>query len=157
MFQLIFVALALLGATLQLAASPSSRRDNHAIVGTYLLWLFFVYVGLMGLVASYAHIFRPEQTSASIGWAMSPYEHEVAMADLAIGVLGVLCVKFRGNFWLATAIGNAVWLLGDAFGHLKQLREFNDHAANNGGLFLVLEFTVPVVILTMTLWHRAKR
>jgi hypothetical protein len=36
------------------------------------------------------------------------------MADLTVGVLGVLCLWFGNNFWLATAIANAVWLLGDA-------------------------------------------
>ena len=41
------------------------------------------------------------------------------MADLTVGVLGVLCIWLRGNFWLATAIANAVWLLGDAIGHIS--------------------------------------
>jgi hypothetical protein len=41
------------------------------------------------------------------------------MADLTVGVLGVLCSWLRGNFWLATAIANAVWLLGDAIDHIS--------------------------------------
>jgi hypothetical protein len=28
-----------------------------------------IYVGLMGLLTAYAHVFRPVQTSASIGWS----------------------------------------------------------------------------------------
>src|SRR6202042_2717420 len=81
-------------------------------------FLFF-YVGVMGALTAYAPVFRPLQTSASIGWATSPYEYEVGMADLTVGVLGLLCVWIRGNFWLATAIANAVWLLGDAVGHVS--------------------------------------
>ena len=110
----------------------------------------------MGLLTAYAHVFRPIQTSASIGWSTSPYEYEVGMADLTVGVLGVLCAWFRGNFWLATAIANAFWLLGDAVGHVRQMLVYNDHAANNSGVFLVAEIVTPLLILFLTLYHRRK-
>lgn len=101
---------------------------------------------LVGIFAAYGHVFRPIQTSASIGWSTSPYKYEVGMADLTVGVLGILCLKFRGNFWLATAIANAVWLLGDAVGHVRQVVLYNNHASNNSGVFLVAEFIVPLLI-----------
>jgi len=108
----------------------------------------------MGLLSAYAHVFRPVQTSASIGWSTSPYEYEVGMADLTVGVLGVLYLKFRGDFWLATAIAHAVWLLGDAVGHIRQMTLYNDHAPNNSGTFLVAEIVMPLVILVLTFYHR---
>lgn len=154
MFQLIFALLAIIGATVHLALSPKSRGTTRNIAATYLLYLLFIYVGLMGLLTAYAHVFRPLQTSASIGWVTSPYEYEVGMADLTVGVLGVLCLVFRGEFWLATAIANAVWLLGDAIGHVRQMVLNGDYAANNSGLFLVMEFITPVVILGLVLYHR---
>jgi hypothetical protein len=151
MFQIVFVVLAVLAASLHLALSPLRRKSGAAVAGTYLLYLLFFYVGLMGLLAAYAHVFRPLQTSASIGWLTSPYEYEVGMADLTVGVLGVLCLWFRGNFWLATAIANAVWLIGDAVGHLRQVLLNHNHARNNSGIFLWVEFTMPIVILLLTL------
>lgn len=154
MFQVVFVALAVIAASIHLAFSPRRRSSGAAIAGTYLVYLLVIYVGLMGVLTAYAHVFRPIQTSASIGWSTSPYEYEVGMADLTVGVLGVLCVWLRGNFWLATAIANAVWLLGDAVGHLRQIVVQNNHAANNSGIFLVVEFTVPVLILILTLYER---
>ncbi len=157
MIQFVFVILALLGASVHLALSPKRRSSSVAIAETYLLYLLVIYVGLMGLLTAYAHVFRPVQTSASIGWMTSPYEYEVGMADLTVGVLGVLCMWFRGNFWLATAIANAVWLLGDAVGHVRQVVENNNHAENNSGLFLYLEFIVPLVILALTLYVRRKQ
>ncbi|MFZ0314672.1 MAG: DUF6790 family protein [Candidatus Korobacteraceae bacterium] len=156
MFQLFFVLLALVPASIHLAVSPKRRRSGAAIAETYLLYLFVIYVGLMGLLTAYAHVFRPEQTSASIGWLTSPYEYEVGMADLTMGVLGVLCIWFRGNFWLATAIGNAVWFLGDAVGHVRQELEYNNHARNNSGIFLYLEIITPLLMLVLTLYHRRK-
>jgi len=156
MFQVIFTLIAIVGASLHIAFSPERRSSGAAIAGTYLLYLLFFYVGLMGLLTAYAHVFRPVETSASIGWSTSPYEYEVGMADLTVGVLGVLCLKFRGNFWWATAIANAVWLLGDAFGHVRQMTLNNNHAANNSGIFLVTEFVMPLVILSLTLYHRRR-
>jgi hypothetical protein len=153
-FQVVFTLLAIVGASLHIAFSPARRSNRAAIVGTYLLYLLVFYVGLMGVLTAYAHVFRPIQTSASIGWSTSPYEYEVGMADLTVGVLGLLCLKFRGNFWLATAIANAVWLLGDAVGHVRQITLNNNHAANNSGIFLVTEFIMPLIILSLALYHR---
>ncbi len=154
MLQVIFTLIAVVGASAHLAFSPKRRTNGAAIAGTYLLYLLFVYVGLMGVLTAYAHVFRPVETSASIGWQTSPYEYEVGMADLTIGVLGVLCLRFRGNFWLATAVANAVWLLGDAVGHVRQMVLNSDHAANNSGIFLITEFTTPLLILFLVLYHR---
>src|SRR5271167_3579085 len=155
MFQVIFTLIAVVGASVHLAFSPKRRSSGAAIAGTYLRYLLFFYVGLMGVLTAYAHVFRPIETSASIGWSTSPYEYEVGMADLTVGVLGVLCVWLRGNFWLATAIANAVWLLGDAVGHMRQMVVNNNHAANNSGIFLVFEIVTPLVILFLALYERS--
>jgi hypothetical protein len=157
MFQVIFTLVAVVGASVHLAFSPERRSSAAAIVGTYLLYLLLFYVGLMGVLTAYAHVFRPVETSASIGWSTSPYEYEVGMADLTVGVLGILCLKFRAaDFWLATAIANAVWLLGDAVGHVRQMMINNNHASNNSGVFLATEFIMPLVILSLTLYYRRR-
>jgi hypothetical protein len=155
MFQVVFAVLALVAASIHLGVSSSRRSSKAAIAATYLLYLLVIYVGLMGLLTAYAHVFRPVQTSASIGWSTSPYEYEVGMADLTVGVLGVFCLALRGNFWLATAIANAVWLLGDAVGHIRQVVLNGNHAANNSGIFLITEITMPFVILLLAIYvHR---
>ena len=69
MFQVVFAALALVAASIHLGVS-SSRRSSKA--STYLVYLLVIYVGMMGLLTAYAHVFRPVQTSASIGWSTSP-------------------------------------------------------------------------------------
>jgi hypothetical protein len=153
MFQVVFAVLALVAASIHLGVS-SSRRISKA--ATYLLYLLVMHVGMMGLLTAYAHVFRPAQTSASIGWSTSPYEYEVGMADLTVGVLGIFCLWLRGNFWLATAIANAVWLLGDAVGHIRQMVLNSNHAANNSGIFLITEITMPFVILVLAIYVHMK-
>ena len=154
MFILTFFLLSLIAAGVTLAISKRLRGSRLGIVSTILLSLLVIQVGLMGLLTAYAHVFRPVQTSASIGWLTSPYEYEVGMADLTVGVLGILCLFFRDNFWLATAIANAVWMWGDAIGHVRQMVEYDNHATNNAGLFLYAEFLTPLIILLLVAKHR---
>ena len=157
MFQLFFALLALIAGSIHLAVSRARRSSGTAIAGTYLLYLFVIYVGLMGLLTAYAHVFRPIETSASIGWSTSPYEYEVGMADLTVGVLGILCAWFGGDFWLATAIANAVWLLGDAVGHVRQMVSSHNYAPDNSGIFLYIEILTPLLIAFLTLYHRCRK
>jgi hypothetical protein len=154
MLQIFFAVVALLAASVHLGFSAKRRSRPATIVGTYLIYLLFIYVGLMGLFAAYYHVFRPLEASASIGWATSPFEYEVGMADLTVGVLGVLCLVFRGEFWLATAIADAVWLLGDAVGHIREMVLHNNHAEYNAGKFLAFELAMPVLILGLVLYYR---
>jgi hypothetical protein len=72
MFQVFFTLIAVVAASVHLAFSRQRRSSGAAIAETYLLYLFFFYVGLMGMLTAYAHVFRPLQTSASIGWATKP-------------------------------------------------------------------------------------
>src|SRR3984885_15799391 len=154
MLQVFFAVAAMVGATIHVGFSRKRRSGVVMVVGTYLIYFLFIYVGLLGLFTAYFHVFEPNRASASIGWAPSPFEYEVGIADLTMGVLGVLCIVFRRDFWLATAIGNAVWLLGDAVGHIREVVIHKNHAANNAGLFLVLELAVPVVILGLVVYYR---
>src|SRR5271155_6126592 len=94
MFQVVFAALALVAASVHLGLSSSRRSSRAAIAATYLLYMLVIYVGLMGLLTAYAHVFRPVQTSASIGWSTSPYEYEVGkrthLAPILHSVAGVV-------------------------------------------------------------------
>ena len=70
-----------------------------------------------------------------------------------LGVLEILRLRFRGNFWIATAIANAVWLLGDVIGHPRELLLRNNHAANNSGMIIQAEIITPLLILFLTFYH----
>ncbi|MFO1519057.1 MAG: DUF6790 family protein [bacterium] len=150
MLSLIYLGSAFLVAFIFWAASPT-RRTARGFLETLLASLFFFCVGLQGLLAAYAHTFRAAETAKLIGWAPgSPFQFEIGMANLALGIVGVLCLKFRGLFWLATAIFNAVLLWGCAYGHVVQQR-LGDSAPYNTGVFLwVGDVVVPSLILGLS-------
>lgn len=123
------------------------------VVETILLYLLFINVGLFGLLAFYGHIFLADRIATSIGWPMgNPFQSEVAVANLAFGVLGLFCIRFRDGFWLATGVGYATFLFGAACIHIREILVAGNHAINNAGPILYIgDIMIPVVILLLLL------
>jgi hypothetical protein len=95
-------------------------REGIAII--LLLWLLVIGVGLGGIMAFIGHTVFASSTAASIGWpAGNSFQTEVAVANLAVGCLGVRCYWFRDNFWVATVLANSVFQLGAAVVHINQI------------------------------------
>jgi hypothetical protein len=70
----------------------------------------------------------------------------VTVANLAFGALGLLCTRLRGSFWLATAIGQAIFLWGASAVHAREMiKERNFNPGNAGPIFF--DVLVPLVHL----------
>ena len=99
-----------LGCAAQLLAarrrgeSPSGRRVAEIL----LSWSLPLNLGLLETYFFAWHILRGRRNSED------PVRSELAVAHLAFGVLGLLSARFRGMFWLATVVGQAVFLVGVA-------------------------------------------
>ncbi len=104
-----------------------------------------------------AHVLRGPETAQGIGWQPgSPFQFEIGMANLAFGVLGILCIWQRGGFWTATGIGVAVLFLGCAYGHVYEMVVHHDYAAYNAGAGIFFNDAVIPVIILVLLGLRAK-
>jgi hypothetical protein len=127
------------------------------VVETILFYFLVINVGLSGLLAFYGHVFMADKVARTIGWAPgSPFQFEVAAANLAFGVLGLLCIRFRDNFWLATGIGNSTFLFGAAYIHIREIIVAGNDAVNNAGPVLYIgDIAIPSLILILLL-ARAK-
>lgn len=122
------------------------------VVEVLLLYLMVIFIGLSGLMAFVGHAFMARQIAVKIGWQPSPFQFEVAVADLAFGVLAILCFWLRREFWTATGIGSAVFLLGCAFGHFRDMILQGNYAPYNVGPVLWLnDLAVPIFILILLL------
>ena len=126
------------------------RRERISILEVFLSYLIFFNIGLVGFLGAYAHIFMAAEIAKSIGWAPgSPFQFEVAMANLALGVLGFLAYWFRGLFWMATIISCATFLLGDFVGHLIEYSH-GDTAPNNIGYYIwINDLFLPILYLLL--------
>jgi hypothetical protein len=145
------------------AVSLIRRRKDlsvRRVVETLLFYLLLVNVGFTGLFAFYGHAFLSDQVAAGIGWPKgSPFQLEIAATNLAFGVLGVLCVFFRDDFWLATGLGYSLFLFGAAFVHIREILAAGNLALYNAGPVLYVgDIGVPTLILALLILRgRLKR
>ncbi|MDQ6921777.1 MAG: hypothetical protein M3170_09285 [Candidatus Dormibacteraeota bacterium] len=153
MLAYLFIAIAVVGAAIHLFVRRSSL-DRARVVEILLAWSLAVLIGANGIVGAFFHVFFPDFTARQIGWATgSPFQFENAMGDLAMGVLGVLCIWIRGRFWLATVIASSIQLIGDAYGHVYQMVVHHNNAPDNVGAILYSDFLFPVAIIALLIAH----
>ncbi len=101
------------------------------------------------------HVVFSTQVAANIGWASgSPFQLEVAFANLSIGVLGVLCYWIRDNFWTATVISSSIFLLGDAYGHIINMIQFANYAPGNTGSVLYMDIIGPIILIVLLIVYK---
>lgn len=149
---MIFIVLTTLGLIIGgiHIAATKRPRTRLQIAEILLLYLFIFPIGLGGLIGFLGHTFRAVSTAASIGWpAHNPFQYEVAVANLAFGILGICCARVRGGFRVATAIGWSIFILGAGCVHVHQIRIGQPFAPGNAGAVLYYNFIVPVLVLAL--------
>lgn len=131
-------------------------RSIANILEIVLCYFFGLVVALSALIAFLGHTFRADEVAAQIGWPTgNPFQSEVAVANLAFAVVGLLSVWFRGDFWLATAISYAVFMVGAGAIHVRELMVAGNIAPLNSGLTILgVDFVLPVVVLVAVIIHR---
>lgn len=154
MFFLVFPALTVVAALIHLAVTLQFGAGLQTIARVLLRYVLVINVGLEGYFAFYGHAFMGDQIAATIGWAPSPFQYEVAIANLAIAALGILCWWFEGTFWFATIVATTVWLWGDAIGHIRQIVVAHNYAPNNAGGALYSDVLVPAALIALAIVAR---
>ncbi len=152
MIAFVLFVLAIAGATVHILIRKVRGRSTAK---TFLNYLLFFNVGLMGLLAFYAHVLMADATAERIGWATgSPFQTEIGIANLSYGVLGILSVWFRGKFSLATVIGYSILLLGAFVVHMIQFSK-GDVAPLNIGIFVWFnDLIIPLILLSLVIFLR---
>jgi len=128
------------------------------VVDRLLRYLFIFPLGLQGLWAFAGHVFLTERVAASIGWPVSPFQLEVGMANLGIG-LASLYAAFRGfEARLAASLAAGAFLIGAGVIHIKEILATGNLAPGNAGPIMVTDFLTPIAVfvllyLSHTVWR----
>lgn len=150
---LVFILITIIAAVVQMIREkriPASRR-----IDILLSWIFLIIVGFGGIWAFIGHTLFADQVAASIGWpAGNPFQQEVALANLAIGVLGILSFRMTGSFRIATIITYTIFMIGAGIGHIWQIISAGNLAVNNAGPILWIDLLVPIVIILLYILGR---
>lgn len=153
MFAIIIAGLALIGALLHIFLSKRPRTAAR-VLEILLIWAF-AFNGILGLYSASGHIFRGPEVAAFIGWpAGNPFQFEVGIANLGVGILGLVSIWRRDDFWLAAVIMMTIFYWGAAYGHVVQIIRFNNFAPGNAGIVLYADIINPVVLIGLLVAYR---
>lgn len=124
------------------------RIAGPSALGTFLAWQLAAGLGLSYVYAGFGHLVFPDQVAMSIGWAQgSPFQREVGLWDLSIGITGLLCIKFRSvGFWSATIIAFGIFSIGAGIGHVYELVVHGDISINNAGPVMYIDLLYPLFL-----------
>lgn len=151
---MVFVFWAVLGLAVGLFHMLRGRegRTTGENVGILLRWWLIIPVGIGSLFGAGFHIFDGAGTAEQICFTRGDggFQFENAMGDLAIGVAGVLCIWIRNPwYWAALILMMSIQYLGDAYGHVHQMIEYDNHCEDNTGPVLWNDILVPIIAITM--------
>jgi hypothetical protein len=129
--------------SIRLASGVDDWKQTTLDVG--VLWL----IGVSGFIFASGHLFMPAPVAESIGWATSPFQWEVGLANLAYGVLGVTASSFDRDYTLAAIIVFAVFLLGAAVGHVRSMIRDHNLSPGNAGYIFWFDVLAPVLLIVL--------
>jgi hypothetical protein len=149
---------------LVLALVLAALRPRHrAAAEWFLSWVLLLPIGVTGLWAGVSHIVFPAIAAAHIGWQVSPFQFEVGMADLAIGVTACIAFWCDLNFKAAAVSAASIFLLGDAIGHVRQMMVAGNFAPGNAGVPFYMDIICPVLAIALvvaakrSMWARTNQ
>ena len=149
-YAVVFLAFALLCAVVDIILFGTPVPE------AVLAYILLVNIGLQGILGGFMHWYGPtaDKTAQKIGWqAGSPFQKEVAAADAAFGVLGVLSFFIRDNFLVATVIGASVMLFFMGIGHVLDIRKSRNVSPYNAGSVVYFDLLIPIaMIVLLVLW-----
>jgi len=126
----------------------SSRERKLEVV---LIFLFAISVAGSGIANFFAHFFLADMVASFIGWdAGSPFQLEVAFANLAIGVMGIVAVGRRDGFREATVLAVTIFSVGATIVHLMDIVATANLAPGNS-LQNVINLARPALLI-WALW-----
>jgi 4-amino-4-deoxy-L-arabinose transferase-like glycosyltransferase len=109
-----------------------TSRPRERRLEIFLLYLFGVGVAGSGIGGFFGHVFISDPVAESIGWPTgNPFQLEVGVANLALGILGIVAMSRRDGFREATVIAVTVLGVGATVVHLVDVIETGNFAPGN--------------------------
>ncbi|RDG35014.1 DUF6790 family protein [Streptomyces corynorhini] len=146
-FPLFWLLVAVLGALIRTRHSPS----RQAALETWQRWWAVAALGCGSLWMTFAFVAAPDVMATAIGFHRTPFEFEIAFANLGLAVMG-----FRAASPSATAreritigLGAGMFLWGALIGHVYQWFANGDHAPGNTGGVLLYDLLIPAVMIIL--------
>ncbi|HWL03058.1 MAG TPA: DUF6790 family protein [Microbacteriaceae bacterium] len=147
-----YVTFAVIGIVIALiVAGRHHRWKGGTGWRTILDWWTLFAVGISNLVNFVFHSFLGDFSAEQIGWAQSPFQMELALASLGIGIAAVIAFPRRAG-WTAKLVANvpnAVFLFGAGLVHLVDIIATGNMAFGNAGPIFWSDFYLPIAAVVI--------
>jgi len=147
-----YVTFAVIGIVIALViAGVQHRWQDKDGWRTILDWWTLFAVGVSNIVNFVFHSFLGDFSAEQIGWAQSPFQMELALASLGVGIAGVVAFPRRIG-WAGKLIANipaAVFLLGAGIVHIYEIATTGNMAFGNAGPILWSDLYLPIAAIVL--------
>jgi hypothetical protein len=128
---------------------------GDAELNPLLQWMLSLGLGLPSLWAALSHAVFSNRVAQSIGWAPSPFQKEIAGANLGIG-LGAIAASGLGApaVWAMTVMA-AGFLWSAAAVHVSDMVRRKNFAINNAGPIFWWDILTPLTLFVLLLLRAA--
>lgn len=146
-YSIVPLVLAAAHGALDPAARTAMRRAE-----LFVMYLLGVSVGAGGLGGAFGHLFLSDTVAESIGWPTgSPFQLEMAFANLAVGVLGLIAISRRDGFRLATVLATAILGGGATAVHVWDIATTGNLAPGNT-IQNAANLLDPILLIALLAW-----
>jgi hypothetical protein len=128
------------------------------IIDRLLRYVFLFPLGMQSLWAFIGHVFFPEEAAAVIGWTPSPFQYEIGVANLGLGLASIYAAFSSFQARVAAGIMAVCFLLGAGIGHVRDIMEAGNLAPGNAGPIMITDFltSIAVVVLLFAVVRKPK-
>ncbi len=161
MNELFFVRVFAYSITPLLLATAHILLDRQARTTARRIELFIVYllaisVGANGLGGAIGHIFLSDLVAEGVGWPTgSPFQLEMAFANLLIGVLGIMAISRRDGFRTAAIIATTILGVGATSVHIWDIAATGNLSPGNT-IINLSNLLDPVLLIGLT-WLASRK
>lgn len=148
---LVWPLIAVVGALISTRHSPSHK----AALETWQRWWAVVALGCGSLWMTITFLTVPDVMATAIGFDRTPFQFEIAFANLGLAVMGFRAVSATARERITIGLGAGMFLWGALIGHVYQWFANGDHAPGNTGGVLVYDLLFPAVMIILA--RRAQR
>ena len=143
-FPFTFLIIGLTGSCVALLRAPKPLTTPVIVEALFTYFLLFS-IGFSLFYNFVLHTFFGEMTAGYIGWKNSPFQAEVGFASLGYAVVGFLAFRRSFDLRLAAVIGPDLFYFFAGVAHVRQIVIAHNYAPGNSGLFLYMDFLIPII------------
>ena len=119
------------------------------VIDRLLRYVFLFPLGMQSLWAFIGHVFFPEEAAAAIGWTPSPFQYEIGVANLGLGLASIYAAFSSFQARVAAGIMAVGFLLGAGIGHARDIMEAGNFAPGNAGPIMITDFLTSIAVVVL--------